>query len=125
VKPKLASTHSKIGDIFEVQGHNAWLYPASHGTGSQVPPVEKNEKLQANNLLGRFGARLDFPRKRITGSIVLMYSSCKAKIRFELSETASKITVLNKSRNPFENNFKILQFQIRLVDSTFKVFKNP
>jgi hypothetical protein len=27
---------------------------------SRVPPVEKNEKLQANNLLGRFGAKVGF-----------------------------------------------------------------
>jgi hypothetical protein len=68
----------------------------SHGTESPVEFLQlRKEKLQGN-LLGRFGVlRLDFPcRKRITGSIVLMYSSCKAKIRFELSETASsKIAV--------------------------------
>jgi hypothetical protein len=57
-----------------------------------------------------------------------MYSSCKAKIRFELSETASsKIAVLNKSRNPaLENNFKITSIpKSAWTDSTFKVFKNP
>ena len=70
-----------------------------------------------------------FPcKKAITASIVFIYSSCKARIRFELSEVLLSILALsNKSCNPFfENNFKITSIpKSAWTDSIFIVFKNP